>query len=85
MAENFKGTQQYKFHSLFTVKLPFSPQGAKLSQDKNIVLPHPSCGTGKIILETLKKETCQQEKGKDTEEIWGEPAAKIHNRTQEKN
>lgn len=56
VAENFKGTQQYKFHSPFTVKLPLSPQGAKLSQDKNIVLPHPSCRTGKIMLKTLKKD-----------------------------
>lgn len=55
-AENFKGTQQCKFHSLSTVKFPLSPQGAKLSQDKNIVLPHPTCRSAKMTLKTLKKD-----------------------------
>lgn len=67
-AEYFKGTQQCKFHSLSTVKLPLSPQGAKLSQDKNIVLPHPTCRSEKMKLKTPKTERHKQKKGKDTEE-----------------
>lgn len=54
--ENFKGPQQCKLHSLFTVKLPLSPEGAKLSQDKNIVLLHPTYRSGKMTLKTLKKD-----------------------------
>lgn len=56
VAENFKGTQQCKFHSLFMVKLPLSPQGTKLSQDKKIFLPHPTCRSGKMMLKNLKKD-----------------------------
>lgn len=56
VAENFKGTQQCKFHSLFTVKLPLSPQGTKLSQDKKNFLPHSTCRSGKMMLKTLKKD-----------------------------
>lgn len=53
MAESFEGTQvKCKFHFFFTVKHTLSPQGAKLSQDKNIVLPHPTWRSGKMMLKT---------------------------------
>lgn len=56
VAEHFKSTQQCKFHSLFTVKLPSSPLGTELSQDNKIVLLHPTCGSGKRRLRTLKRD-----------------------------
>lgn len=58
------------------VRLPSSPQGAKLSQDNKTVLLHPTCGSGKLRIrigcregrEQRKPEASQQQKKKVTTE-----------------